>query len=168
MTTVKLNGAYNTKELTNKNYITNQYIISWENIKKVVPDEVDVFEKNFEDLLVYLRLTHNKVFSFENILEYCAVDNLEDSLIYQHLGTKEHLLLEDRLQSMYVLMCYADKSILSSFKNKTDVELNIGYNNEGRITYFFLNQDDIITFTPKATELKNKGIDFSLHIWTEY
>ena len=150
-------------------YVYSGFLIPFDEIKKVVPNEVKMFEEKAESVLVYLRLTYpDKNFTMKDIFEMCSRDDKECCRIYDELIERKGLKdIEKQLDEVYRCLLVNGDSVFSAFRKETNVAFDIGFDYENGDTYFSLCEKDVIELTPQAKSLKEKGIDFKFKVWTE-
>lgn len=149
-------------------YIYSAYIIPFEEIKKVVPNEVIAFEEKSEEALVFLRLSYTQYgFNIDDIFEYCVRDDIEGCRIYSVLNGEDFNVVCDFLEVIYSLLVSGEDSVLGAFKRETNIGLGVDYNYDTEKPYFYLIQDDLIQLTPSGHMLKNKGVMFDFKKWVE-
>jgi hypothetical protein len=138
------------------------YIISLDEIKKIVPSAVQRFEEKAEEILVILRLTYDYKFSIKDILEHCAVDDLEGSKLYKVLTDEDYHALEGKFKEAYDLLIYEKGSVLEVFREKTGVKVTIEYDyddfDHNNHVYFCIGYRDAVEYNPSMKALKDSGL----------
>ena len=148
--------------------VYSAYIIPFEEVRKVVPDEVRVFEEKAEKILVFLKLTYTDYgFTMEDIFEFCTRDDIEGCRIYNILDNGDFHSLDGELDDIYSSLCLSENSVFGAFKKKTNIGLGAEYNYKEEQPYFYLHEDDLIQLTPSGKALRDNGVSFEFANWSE-
>jgi hypothetical protein len=149
-------------------YVYTAYTISFEQIKKVVPKEVELFEEKADKVLVFLKLSYpDKKFSMKDIFDYCTKDDIEGCRIYNALKNDDFHAIEEDLQTIYDFLWGNDDSVIRMFTKATNIRLGLDFNYKEGQSYFYLYEDDLIQLTPSGQALKEKGVEFEFAKWEE-
>jgi hypothetical protein len=149
-------------------FVYTAYVIEYDEIKKVVPNEASLFEERADKVLVFLKLAYpDKKFTMNDIFDYCAKDDIDGCRIYKIIDNEDFHAIEEDLQEVYGLLWGNDNSVIRMFAKTTNVELGMDYNYKENKAYFYLHETDLIQLTPSGQALKEKGVRFEFEKWEE-
>jgi hypothetical protein len=142
-----------------------EYVIEFEDLEKVVPNETKAFFEKAEEVLLIIKMTSDEDYNFKmrDMYEYCGRDDIEGSNIYNLLDANTWDLVEDKLSEVYNLLT----DVFHAFEKQTGVGVNIEMNYETDKHYFYLVKDDVVQLTPQAKKLEQMGIKLELEQWSE-
>ena len=140
------------------------YILTYEEFKKVVPEEVSLFEEKASDVLVFLKLQE---FNFEmnDVFDYLTNED-ECSQIELHMNDCEKELSKVVVDKMLECVDLMDKA-RDKFEEKTSIKVFSAFSKANEIFYFEMLMDNVVQLTPQAQALKDSGVDFSFDYWVD-
>ena len=147
-------------------------MIHFEELKKILPDEIEEFEKLSETITNHcLKFFPNQSFSIEDVIHYCVVGDEEKTRIRYFLyGDDEYTEREDNLSEIKMELIearYLFKWILVKFKQKTNMNIFPKVKKGSYNVMFCMDLSDVFVLSPSAQLLKDNGVEFETKKWVE-
>ena len=137
------------------------YILTYDEFKKVVPEEMALFEEKANELLVFLKLQGYE-YDMSDVLEY-LIDEEESSEIEMNIDGIDGEIAKQKIEEMFDLMGKAEEK----FQEKTKISIYLEYSKVSEEFYFEMRMDDVVQLTPQAKELQDSGIKFGFQSWVD-
>lgn len=150
-------------------------VISYSELKKVIPKEISDFEKQCNTVIQ--KFNHefqSQSFTMEDCLEYCMVDEKSSRFYffytdsdYLGIGIKKEYKF-DLVEEVLNKLKDSFDDVLFEFRLKTNITLGYKYLNHSKVKHiFYLDFFDLFNLSSKAQMLKNSGVSFDLEKWVK-
>jgi len=138
------------------------YVLEYDEVKKVVPEEIKEFEEKVDAVLVAIRLMGYEDISLMSIFEYMCNEE-ENSDIERDLSKDDFNAVEEMLKELFdVIGVVEDK-----FEEKTKISIYNSFSKTEEKVYFEMRMDDVVELTPQAKALKESGVKFEFQSWVD-
>jgi hypothetical protein len=148
--------------LSSDNYASvADYVMMYDEAKKVVPNETNSFEDKANEILTFLKLRDYE-FNLEHLLEYLTAEQDESDLECE-IEREDYEVLRDKLKDLGAKL----NVITDAFKKVSNIDLYPCFSKTDGHFYFAMRYDDVVVLTPSALKLRGIGVNFGFQHWVE-
>ncbi len=147
--------------VTDSVYSVAGYFLSWEEVKKVVPIEVEEFENKATEFRVALKL-EGYHFDLRDILQF-----ISEEIGYERSEIEREVDNLKDYEVIYKLLGGLLNKIKIAFYEKTQIKIYSFWSKDHASFYFEMGADDVVVLSPKADKLKQEGIKFGFQKWVD-
>jgi hypothetical protein len=140
----------------------SDYVLMYDELKKVVPNEVNIFEEKVDEILVALKMMGYSNLKMKNILEYMATEE-EQSDLESEVDEDDFEVIEERLSELFDKI----EDVEKKFAELTGINISKSYSKVDGYFYYEMEFSDVVRLTPQAEKLKSSGISFGLQTWVD-
>jgi hypothetical protein len=139
------------------------YVIEYEEVKKVATEQMKQFEEKIDEFLVLFKMWGYNSLKATDIFEYmcCEIgtyNNIEHTISFDNLSSVELKLGE-------LFDCV--REVEQEFERQTGISIYRSYVKVEKYFYYAMKREDVVQLTPKAQKLKDSGIEFKFQEWLD-
>ncbi len=137
--------------------IVSGYMMNYNRLKDVVPNEVRVVEESLDDVMMYLKLQEHEVKRYELIL---YVQDNNNWYRIDELDEEDLKFVKDKVERPL-------NDLRKAFLDKTELNIWLYYSGTYGELYVTFNDEQVVELTPRAKALQKMTSGFYYDEWIE-
>jgi hypothetical protein len=145
------------KMMSDEFSIVSGYMMNYNRLKDVVPNEVRVVEESLDDVMMYLKLQEHEIKRYELIL---YVQDNNNWYRIDELDEEDLKFVKDKVERPF-------NDLRKAFLDKTELNIWLYYSGTYDELYVTFNDEQVVELTPRAKALQKMTSGFYYDEWIE-